>query len=180
MCAVNHAGDFDGFFGDAINNDERKRRQDEFPRTLQAPQPASIRKRSQRIDGLKDNFGDALRSGSIVSKNVFDNSGEILEGGGGLTNLHLGMKQLVDPCAHVFVSYELPAVELGQASLSFLAEPGVVVDVMLDKLPNILLRVAVVFRCGMRELRQELGTEVDFHSIKARRCTYWCQAFKAS
>lgn len=100
--------------------------------------------------------------------------------GGGPTNLHLGVKQLVDPCAHVFVSFGFPTVEFGQASLDLLAKPGVVVDVMLDELPDILFRVAVVFGSDMRQLRQELGAKVDFHNVKARRCPRWCQAFKTS
>ena len=54
-------------------------------------------------------------------------------------NLHLLTEHLVDPHAHFFVGDKLSLIELAEPRFYLLAEPRVMVKIMLNELPDIIL-----------------------------------------
>jgi hypothetical protein len=53
-------------------------------------------------------------------------------------------------------------IQLAEPRLDLLAEPRVMVEVVLHKLAHILFRVAVVLRSDLRQLGLKLRGKIDF------------------
>lgn len=81
LCTVNHARYFYSVLGHAINDKKGKRRHRQFPRAFHASEPAAMGKRSQRTNVLVNCLGDALRGGSVLSMNVFNDAEQVLRRG---------------------------------------------------------------------------------------------------
>jgi hypothetical protein len=118
--------------------------------------PALVGERLQRTSTLVDGLGYALSGERIFLPDVLDNSEKVF-GGGCPAKLHLLAEHLIDASADLFVCQELSSVELLQASCHLLAEPGVVVHVVLHKLLDVFLRAALVLGSGPLHFRLQLG-----------------------
>ena len=70
---------------------------------------------------------------------------------------------MVDARANFFVGEELSLVELAEPRLHLLAEPGVMVKVVLYELPDIFFCTAIIFRGDVGQLGLEFRTEIQFH-----------------
>jgi hypothetical protein len=81
-------------------------------------------------------------------------------------NLHLLPEHLVDPHAYFLVGDKLSLIELAEPRFYLLAEPRVMVKIMLNELPDIFFRAAVIFRRNLRQLRLEFGAEIHFHKAR--------------
>ena len=60
-------------------------------------------------------------------------------------------------------------VELLQSLPDLLAEPCIVIDVVLDELLHVLIRAAAVFSGDTVDLRFQIGVEMYFHCLQGRR-----------
>src|ERR1700730_12892602 len=98
-----------------------------------------------------------------------------LRGGHPPAELHLLAKHLIDASADLFVSQELPPVELLQASCHLLAEPCVMIDVVLHKLLDIFLRAALALGSGPLHFRLQLRRKMHFHISQTRFTQRRCQ-----
>ncbi len=74
------------------------------------------------------------------------------------------MEHLVDACANFFVGDKLFLVELAEPLLDLLAEPRVMVKLMLYELPDIFFHATVIFCCDAGQLCLEFGTKVHFEA----------------
>ena len=71
-----------------------------------------------------------------------------------------------DAGANFVMRHKLTSVELVQLRLNFFAEPCIMVEVMLDKLPGIFLRAAIIFCGDACQLRLKFWVEVNFHTVR--------------
>ena len=69
----------------------------------------------------------------------------------------------LDTCADLLGSAEFAAVKPLQTSAYLAAEPGVVIDVLLNQPLNVLIRPAVDFRGRAVELGLHFRSEMDLH-----------------
>jgi hypothetical protein len=60
------------------------------------------------------------------------------------------------------VGDKLSLRELAEPRLDLLAEPCVMVKIMLYELPNVFFRAAIIFRRDVGEFRLELGAKIYF------------------
>jgi len=71
---------------------------------------------------------------------------------------------MVDARADFLVGDNFSLVELSEPRFDLLAKPGVMIEVMLDKLPDVFFRAAIIFRRDVGQFRLELGTKIHFHT----------------
>ena len=79
---VYYASNFNRALNHAIYDDEGKQRHGHFPRPFHTSSPTQIGEGTQRSNVLVDRFGDALRSGCILSTNEFNDVEQIFGRGG--------------------------------------------------------------------------------------------------
>ncbi len=116
--------------------------------------------------------GRTLRRGGIIFTDMSDDCGEVVSGFRRPANLHrrpanfhLRTEHPFDTLAHFLVLEVFAPIELLQALIHLLAEPRVMIDVMLDQLLNILVRIAAVLSGHTVKLRLQLGAEMHFHAL---------------
>ena len=166
MRPVDHIHNFHSVrvFQNPVDDDERERRQRQFPRILYAATPPSTWKRSEHAaDAVVNLLSDALRLGGIVPADVINDGFKGVRGFRCPTNLHLRLELLLEAHTHFLVSEKLTAIKLRQALRNLPPEPCIVVDVAFNKLLHVLIRAAPVLRRYAFELRLQFRGEVNFH-----------------
>ena len=77
----------------------------------------------------------------------------------------LRAEHLLHSRSYFLVGKELASIQLFDALLDLLPKPGVMVQVLLHKLLNIVIRTAAMLGRGTLNLRLNLGCEMDFHRL---------------
>jgi hypothetical protein len=108
-------------------------------------------------------LSDSQSGGGIVPVNVVDDALEVGRRIGRPSNLHLRLEHLFKGRADFLVGKKLPAVEPAQAGGNLPPEPSIVIEIILDKLLNVVVRGAAVLRSHPLELRWQFRRKVDFH-----------------
>jgi hypothetical protein len=67
------------------------------------------------------------------------------------------------------VRQKFTAVKSSQARGYFSPEPGIVVQIILDKLLDVLIRVATIVLGNTIKFRFQLGTEMYFHRLQSNK-----------
>jgi hypothetical protein len=106
---------------------------------------AAIGKGCEPARALVDLLRDALRGGWIVFSDIGNNTGKVVSGFGLPADFHLRVEHRLDSPAYLIVRKVFAPVELPQTFLYFLAQPNIVVKIVLDKLLYVAVRIAAVF-----------------------------------
>ena len=79
--------------------------------------------------------------------------------------MHLLREHLFEARPDLLVGKKLPTVELAQTGRDLFSQPCIVIEIVFDKLLDILVRVAAVLRCHPIELCLQFPGEVYFHTL---------------
>jgi hypothetical protein len=106
-----------------------------------------------------------LPSSRILPADVFDDALKVVRRFGRPANLHLQAELLLDAGPHFLMSEELSSIEPIQAHLYLLSEPYVMIEIVLNKLLNVLIRLTAIFRGNTVKLRLQFRSKVHFHGL---------------
>jgi hypothetical protein len=135
-----------------------------FTRPIRPP----VGKGGQFARPLEDIPGCTPRSFSIVSTDIGNDCRQIVSGLRRPADLHLGVEHSFDAVAHFFMGEVFAPVQLLQPLPDRLTKPDVMVEILLNQLLNIAVRVAAVLRRNEIQLRLDIGTEMHFHVTEDR------------
>jgi hypothetical protein len=126
-------------FKDPIHRYERQRRQGQLTSAVYAALLSAIWERPKGVEAVVDFPAHAPRSHWIIRANIVDYMLEVGHRIRRPADFHLRLEHLFKTNPDFLMAEKISVVEPAKAGRHFPPEPGIVVQIILDKLPDVVV-----------------------------------------